>query len=137
MRRLYQHFTAIEEDFINHIFSELRSNTYSPTPACKIYLPKPSGGLRPYTILTVKDQIIYQALINIVAEQLLPKVKNQYYDKIFGNLYAGENNIWFYKKWKDGYRKFNESARKSFSSGKVYMASFDLVACYDSIIRFK
>lgn len=133
MRIPYQHFTTIDDDFVNHIVSELRLGTYSPTPACKIYLPKPSGGLRPYTLLTVKDQIVYQALINIIAEQLLPKVKNRYYDKIFGNLYAGENSIWFYKKWKDGYKKFNESAQNAFSSGKVFMASFDLVACYDSI----
>lgn len=133
MRNLYKYFTVTENDFINNIVSELRLGTYIPTPSCKIYLPKPSGGLRPYTVLTVKDQVVYQAIINIIAEQLLPKVENRYYDKIFGNLYAGENNIWFYKKWKDGYRKFNEHACKAFSSGKVFMASFDLVACYDSI----
>ncbi len=133
MRYLYQHFNVIENDLVKHITTELKSGTYNPTPACKVYLPKSSGGLRPYSLLTIKDQIVYQAMVNIIAEQLLPKVENRYYDKIFGNLYAGEKNIWFYKKWKDGYRKFNESARNAFSSGKVFMASFDLVACYDSI----
>jgi len=133
MRHLYQQVNVIEEEFVNTIVSELKSGTYKPTPACKVYLPKSSGGLRPYSLLTVKDQVVYQAMVNIIAEQLLPKVENRYYDKIFGNLYGGNKGVWFYKKWKDGYRKFNESARHAFAGGKVYMASFDLVACYDSI----
>lgn len=133
MRGSYHNFTVVEESFLNEVVSDLRVGTYNPTPACKVYLPKPSGGLRPYTLLTVKDQVVYQALLNVIAEQLLPKVKSRYYDKVFGNLYAGEKSVWFYKKWKTGYKKFSDAARSAFESGKVFMASFDLVACYDSI----
>lgn len=133
MRGAYHNFSVIEESLMSKIVSELRLDTYSPTQACKVYLPKASGGLRPYTLLTVQDQVVYQAIINIVAEQLLPNVKNRYYDKTFGNLYAGTQSQWFYKKWKAGYKRFNESARRAHKDGKVFMASFDLVACYDSI----
>jgi len=133
MRDTYRNFAVIEDDFLNEIVAELRANTYNPIPACKVYLPKSSGGLRPYSLLSVKDQVVYQALINIIAEQLLPKIQSRYYEKVFGHLYAGEKSVWFYKKWKVGYKKFNEAARKAFVSGRVFMASFDLVACYDSI----
>lgn len=133
MRNMYQSFSVVENEFLSQIVEELKNNTYRPTESCKVYLPKPSGGLRPYSILTVKDQIVYQSIVNIIAEQLYKKTKNRYYNKIFGNLYAGEKSPWFYKKWKDGYSKFNETAKNAFNSGKVYMASFDLVACYDSI----
>lgn len=133
MRNSYQSFSVVDKEFLSEIVDELKNNTYKPTTSCKVYLPKPSGGLRPYSILTVKDQIVYQSIVNVIAEQLYKKTKNRYYSKIFGNLYAGEKSTWFYKKWKDGYSKFNETARVAFNSGKVYMASFDLVACYDSI----
>lgn len=133
MRDAYRNFTVVEENFLNEVVSDLRAGTYNPTSACKVYLPKSSGGLRPYTLLTVKDQVIYQALVNIVAEQLFFKIKNRYYDKVFGNLYGGNESIWFYKNWGVGYKKFNNAARRAFSSGRIFMASFDLVACYDSI----
>jgi len=133
MRDSYRNFAIVEGEFLNGVVSDLKNDTYNPTPACKVYLPKPSGGLRPYSLLTVKDQVVYQALVNIIAEQLLPRVKNRYYEKVFGNLYAGEGSVWFYKKWKVGYKKFSDAARDAFGGGKVFMASFDLVACYDSI----
>jgi len=133
MRNAYHNFTIVEGAFLSSLFSDLRTDTYSPSTSCKIFLPKASGGLRPYTLLTVRDQVVFQALMNIVAEQLYPKVKAGYYTKTFGHLYAGEDSPWFYKKWSEGYRKFNNTARTAFSDGKNFMASFDLVACYDSI----
>lgn len=133
MRKMYHDFTVTEDVFIDEIYTELRDGTYTPTPACKVYLPKPSGGLRPYSLLIIKDQIVYQALVNIIAEQLYPKIKNRYYKKVFGHLYAGGESTWFYKKWQTGYKKFNTVARGSFAAGRTYMATFDLVACYDSM----
>ncbi len=134
MREAYREFEVVKDTLINQVYIELRNGTYTPSEACKFFTPKPSGGLRTYTLLTIKDQLVFQALINIVAEKLYPQIKSRYYKKVFGNLYSGNSNsIWFYKKWSDGYHGFNNAARKAFKEGKVYMASFDLVACYDSI----
>ena len=60
---------------------------------------------------TVEDQIVYQATANVVAERLLPKVRRRYNKEVFGHLYAGKSSKWFYRKWSDGYARFNAAAR--------------------------
>ena len=92
-----------------------------------------SGIVRPYTLLTVEDQIVYQAMVNVVAEKLFPHVRARYLTEAFGHLYAGKSSIWFYRKWSDGYAAFNKTARQAFNSGLKFTASFDLTAYYDSL----
>jgi hypothetical protein len=132
-RNLYVHFAASEELLLNDLADRLRRNTYEPEPSCKIFHPKPSGILRPLSLLTVEDQIAYQAAVNIVAEKLSRKTRRKQHRNVFGHLYAGKNSTWFYKKWSDGYKAFNDASREAFVSGFVYSASFDLTACYDSL----
>lgn len=132
-RDLYSAYAVAEEALIKDLRDRLRRGIYNPSHACKLYLPKPSGVLRPYSILCVDDQIVYQAAVNLVAERLFPKVRLRYNQEVFGHLYAGKTSTWFYRKWSDGYRAFNNAARKAFSEGFRVAASFDLTACYDSI----
>ena len=51
----------------------------------------------------------------------------------YHQLYAGKRGDFFYRKWNDCYRQFNEACRQAFADGFVYGASFDLTACYDSL----
>lgn len=134
-RELYSAYSLIEDSVIDDLSDRIQKKTYEPSHASKIFVPKSSGILRPYTLLTVEDQIVYQAIVNVVAEHLIaiPGVKSNYYVKNFGNLYAGKTAVWFYRKWSHGYKKFNDAARDSFKKGLTYTASFDLTACYDSI----
>ncbi len=81
----------------------------------------------------MEDQIVYQSLVNIVAEKLFPHVKTRYLTETFGHLYAGKSSVWFYRKWSDGYAAFNKTARQAFNSGLKFTASFDLTAYYDSL----
>jgi len=97
--------------------NRLKRGIYEPSHAIKIYFPKPSGILRPYTLLTIQDQIVYQAAVNVIAEKLYPKIRHRYYKDTFGHLYAGKKSIWFYRKWSDGYSKFNNAVREVFNDG--------------------
>ena len=132
-RNLYGIYAIAENTLITSLQDRLRRGIYAPANACKIFLPKSSGILRPYSLLTIEDQIVYQAATNLVAERLFPKVKHRYEAQIFGHLYAGKNSIWFYRKWSAGYRAFNDAARAAFNDGFLFAASFDLTACYDSL----
>ena len=132
-RDLYGGYAVIDEWYLNDLSDRLKRRIYEPSYSCKIYLPKHSGILRPYTLLTVEDQIVYQAMVNVVAEKLFPHVRGKYYIETFGNLYAGKTSVWFYKKWSDSYKKFNDVARDAVESGLRFSASFDLTACYDSL----
>ncbi|MEQ8288732.1 MAG: RNA-directed DNA polymerase [Gammaproteobacteria bacterium] len=132
-RSLYQHYAVAEEALLSDLSDRLKRNIYQAQPACKIYQPKASGILRPISLLSVEDQIVYQAALNLIAEKLQPRVVQRYNKQVFGHLYAGKTSIWFYKKWSDGYKAFNEAAREAVDDGFVYTASFDLTACYDSL----
>lgn len=132
-RELYQHFAVAEDALIDDLADRLRRGIYEPEPPCKLFHPKASGILRPYSLLSVEDQIVYQAAINLVAEKLYPRVVHRYFKQVFGHLYAGKNSTWFYRKWTDGYKAFNDATRQAFAGGFVYAASFDLTACYDSL----
>lgn len=132
-RPLYQHFAVAEDALIDDLADRLKRDIYEPERACKLYHPKASGILRPISLLSVEDQIVYQAVANLIAEKLRARVVQRYGKQVFGHLYAGKSSKWFYRKWSDGYKAFNQAARETFAEGLIYTASFDLTACYDSL----
>lgn len=132
-RSLYQNFAIAEKAILDDLSDRLRRDIYEPEAACKLYHPKASGILRPISLLSVEDQIVYQAATNLIAEKLKPRVVLRYNKQVFGHLYAGKSSTWFYRKWSDGYKAFNQAARQAFADGLIYTASFDLTACYDSL----
>ncbi|MBS1770565.1 MAG: hypothetical protein JSS77_12945 [Acidobacteria bacterium] len=132
-REHYAAYATAQDPLLSDLSDRLRRGLYQPAPACKIYLPKASGITRSYSLLDVEDQIVYQAAANIIAERIFARVRHRYLDQVFGHLYAGKSSVWFYRKWSTGYAAFNKAAAKAHASGKVYTASFDLTAFYDSI----
>ena len=132
-RAIYEAYSVADEKLLGHLKEKLKRGIYEPTDACKIYFPKKSGILRPYTLLCVEDQIVYQALVNIIAEKVYPAVRQRYYKETFGHLYAGQKSRYFYRSWRIGYRKFGKAIKDAYNKGYVHRAFFDLTACYDSI----
>jgi hypothetical protein len=132
-RSLYLNYSVADAAQLDDLRDRLQRAVYEPAPACKVFQPKRSGLLRPITLLTVEDQITYQAMVNVVAERLHPKVKHRYGKEVFGHLLAGKASVWFYRKWQTSYAHFNAAARRAFKEGFVYSAHFDLTAFYDSL----
>ncbi len=132
-RSLYQRYAIAEDALLDDLADRLRRGIYEPEPSTKLLHPKASGILRPYSLLSVEDQIVYQAALNLIAERLQPRVVQRYNKSVFGHLYAGKTSTWFYRKWTEGYKSFNQATEKAFADGYVYTASFDLTACYDSL----
>lgn len=132
-RDSYGAYAASSEQNIKRLRKRLFNRNYDPGHASKVYLPKPSGILRPYTLLTVNDQIVYQACANIIADRLAPKVRSRYFKSVFGHLYAGKSSKFFYIKWQKGYEAFADSVIDTVNDGYKYVANFDLTSFYDSI----
>lgn len=132
-RELYSAYATADGALLKHLKNRLDRSIFEPSDACKLFLPKPSGILRPYTLLGIEDQIVYQAMANVVAERLYPRVRGMYNRQVFGHQYAGRSSLWFYRRWTDGYKAFNKAAEAVFADGYVWAASFDLTAFYDSI----
>ena len=132
-RDAYTAYAAASQLHLRRLAREIARGAYESAHATKVFLPKPSGLLRPYTLLTVDDQIVYQACANIIAEKLKAKVKSRYNKNVFGHLYAGKASKFFYLKWQDGYRQYTNRVVKLIESGSKWVANFDLTAFYDSI----
>ena len=96
-------------------------------------VPKPSGTLRPLTLLTVEDQVTYQACVNVISDQLKPKTKHRYRKSVFAHLYAGKSSPFFYMRWQDSYQLMSWTIHEFHAKGFVFVANFDLTAFYDSI----
>ncbi len=129
----YKAYALADEAYLKSLRQRLVAGTYRPGHATKLYYPKPSGLLRTYTLLNIEDQLSYQAMVNIVAERLFPHVRHRYGKEVFGHLYGGKGSVWFYRKWSEGYKQFNEHIRKTIDDGYIYAATFDLTAFYDSV----
>lgn len=95
--------------------------------------PKPSGVLRPITLLSVEDQIVYQACVNLVADALKRKTRHRYEKRVFAHLYAGKSSPFFYIKWQRSYQRYGQKVRDAFGNGHCHIANFDLASFYDSI----
>src|ERR1700690_2897573 len=65
-RNIYRAYAIAAEENLKDLHKRLKSDQFEPTHSMKIYLPKKSGIQRIYTLLAIEDQIVYQALINIV-----------------------------------------------------------------------
>ncbi len=132
-RNIYKAYALQADEGLAGIRDRLITNTFLPSTATKVYVPKASGVLRPVTLLGVEDQIVYQALTNIIAERLVRRVGARYHRIIFGHIYAGRDSLFFYKNWRYSYRLFTAAMRRAYRAGYRYTASFDLTACYDTI----
>lgn len=132
-RNIYEAYGIALDANLADLHKRLRNQEFQPQHATKLYLPKKSGIQRVYTLLTVEDQVLYQAMVNIVAERLRPRTRKQYLTEVFGNLYAGKSSAFFYLNWRKCYAKYGQTIRKAYERGFIHTASFDLTACYDTI----
>ncbi len=132
-RDSYDAFAIASDTHLKWIRAEGLKDRYEVSHASKVLLPKPSGVLRPITLLKVEDQIVYQAIVNLIAEELKKRTKRRYEKRVFAHLYAGKSSKFFNIKWQRSYRKFADRLRDCHSRGYDHIANFDLTSFYDSI----
>lgn len=132
-RELYSAYELAAHDNIRRLNSRLKGN-WKPTSPERIYLPKPSGLQRPISLLHIEDQIVEQALANVIALKLATRRQRVEGQSVFSNVLAPSlDSIFFLKNWQVTYRLFHGTCRKHFRSGHNWIASFDLAAFYDTI----
>lgn len=132
-RDSYSAYAIASDANLRRLRNDLRNHRFQPSHASKVFVPKPSGVLRPLTLLTVDDQIVYQACVNIIADKIKPVTKHRYRKRVFNHLYAGKSSAFFYLKWQDSYRMLADKVRSLVHNGYVHVANFDLTSFYDSI----
>ena len=119
------------EDLLRKV--QAQDYPYSPLVDHKVYVPKPSTTLRTMSLMAIPDLIVYQALVNVIADFSHPHLVNHEDQHVLGNLYAGAGSRWMLKLWKIHYARFIERIEKIYADGNPWIASTDIVAFYDTI----
>jgi len=114
--------------------SEITEKIYKPNKTSKYYLPKKSNLVRPITVLSIKDQIYYQAIVNLISEHNLSNISQFRKSQVFGGLNVDESNSIFYlSDWRKEYSLYKESIKSSYEDGYKWLVKFDLASFYDVI----
>lgn len=132
-RHLYASYQLSRRENLEDLINDIKAGRYLPSAATSVYQPKKSGVLRPLRILTLQDQIVYQALANIIADAFRADQQKHALVRSFGAIVADKTSQFFYRGWKNCYRAFDEAIAKAFSRGNNFVADFDLVSFYELI----
>ena len=130
-REVFLAYEISHETSIENLINRLKCNTFEPSNPDRIFIPKPSGLQRPITLLTVEDQLVWQALANILKIKHSKRRLNVEKKVVFSNL-SSDNKIFFFENWKTSYRYFREQVSKIYEDRK-WVAHFDLAAFFDTI----
>jgi len=134
-RRLFSLYQIDAEENIKNLSASLKNKIYKPSDAIKFYKTKENGLLRPFTFISVEDQIVYQGIANVLLLDFWKKRKSIELKYVFSNLFCDdpENDIFLFKKWNQGYLAYKRNVINNFNSGLVYTAHYDLAAFYDTV----
>lgn len=114
--------------------SEIENNIYNPIYSSKFYQPKKSGLVRPITVLSIKDQLFYQAITNLICEGKYEDLRKFRRGTVFGGFnIQSPKSIHFLSLWKEEYRNYKRSIKSNFEKDYIWLCKFDLASFYDTI----
>jgi hypothetical protein len=134
-RELFLAYELRQNFNLKGLSDKLKGYSYEPHKILKLYIPKSSGLQRPLTFLYLDDLIVYQALTNVISSKFQGKRKSIENNYVFSNILNPykSKNIFFFKKWQEGYKKFIHKIKTYYNEGNIWVAHFDLAAYYDTI----
>jgi hypothetical protein len=133
-RPLFYAYEIAIKDNLNDLQKRLEGGSYQVSSPVRIYIPKPSGLQRPITLLTLEDQIVWQAVANIFAEKLGNRRKNVELRSVYSNILNNDKkSIFFVKNWHFSYGLLQAKIKEYFNTEFRWIAHFDLAAFYDTI----
>jgi hypothetical protein len=124
---------------IESVIHFIKGGLYRPSHVNKLYIPKTTGLVRPISVLNFLDLLVYQAIVNLVAQAFNSELKPLYNEFVFGNLYndaEDEKKIFFYQKWQEQWKKYEEKGIELFENGYHYISDFDLASFYDTVDHY-
>lgn len=132
-RPTYAAYELAVEDHLKDLRRRLVGKTWKPSSPERVYVPKPSGLQRPMALLTIEDQVVLQALANVLSRKLESRRRPHMLKRVFSNVLQRPDSIFFLREWKTTYGAFRSAVEKRFRSGDRWILEFDLAAFYDTI----
>jgi len=112
---------------IESLFEKYAEETEIPEPLLRIDVPKENFTIRPMARPSVRDWLIYEAIIDYLAKEILKK--EEICQRSFSILnFKGQS-----KKKIDAWLKFDECCREYHKNGYKYYVTADLTGYYENI----
>ena len=141
-------FGANLEENCKNLADKLRDGAYVPQKGFKYYEPKSSGTQRTKTLLFIEDALVYQAIANVIANNVYPQLSDTE-DFVYGSvlmpdvakgvdIFKEQNqNFFFFKFWKSLYNKFKNSVIKAIEEDQAtYKFETDITGFFDAIPHY-
>ncbi|GEM_PF-4441973 len=133
-RREIEAFATSYQGLLAEIYRQLRDQTYAPSVADRVRIPKDGLFDRTLTLLSLPDWVVYTAICTLVAEAAFPREKTRYNSLVFSNFprMGKQRPAGFYRKWERQYRGFN-AACEAAATQYPFLLDFDLTSFYDLV----
>jgi retron-type reverse transcriptase len=115
------------------LIQQIRSATYAPAPAHKIYLPKVARTLRTIPVLTVCDRVVYQALGNLIIREASPELSIVSNRHVFAHLPQLPDSVWTLVSWRKQFPKFVRTYGRIWRQGNKWVVEADISSFYASV----
>jgi len=134
-----QIFGLFLEENITLLLNEIDQGIFKAESSYKIFFPKKNNLIRPLSLLKFKDLLVYQAIINIIADTVYDDIAPYYNNFIFGNVYntsKDNDRDFFFKRWKQQWKKFEQKTKKYYEDGYRFLSDFDIASFFDTIDHY-
>jgi hypothetical protein len=124
---------ALGDKYFEALSTYLKQGYYTPEKADYTYVQKDNMGVRPISVLSVTDRIIFQALLNPTTTG--DKIDKQLHTFVFGNRIQGKGKylIPYKKKW----GQFCDAQIKAVNDGFTWRIELDIQGFYENILISK
>jgi len=130
-REIYLAYEISLKSNLDCLINRIKGDVYEPMPPDRIFIPKSSGFQRPISLLTVEDQIVWQAIANVMELKWKSRREEVERKVVFSN-HSNPNKIFFFESWKISYRRYLAQIKEIYKK-KKWAAHFDLAAYFDTI----
>lgn len=136
-----QIFGLFLDENIKLLVHEIEQEIFKPESSYKIFVPKKNNLVRPLSLLKFKDLLVYQAIINVIADNVYSDISPYFNNIVFGNVYStskdNENDkIFFFRPWKQQWKKFEEKTKRYYEAGYRVLSEFDIASFFDTIDHY-
>jgi hypothetical protein len=131
-------FELFLEENIENLLIQIKEGIYKPEKCHKIFIPKKDNLVRPLSLLSFIDLLVFQAIANTIADFSHDTIGPFYNKIIFGNVInisqaSSIDKKFFFKPWKRRWKRFNEISKQYYNEGYKYLSEFDIASFFDTI----
>lgn len=121
------------EGWLAKLQESISTDTYKPSSASVVEIPKGGGAVRPGALLGLADQVFYAALVGACLDLLQPvfQWRSDPPDQCY-RLYKLREPAWLESRF-TAWTRFRKLSLKEIADGTNYVVSTDIVGCYENI----